>query len=133
MASEDCIFCKIVKGESSSWKIIENDKALGILDIYPGVEGHCLIIPKRHVPYWLDLSDAETAIVFNTAKIVAKRIEKVFKSDFVCVFIRGGRVKHTHLVLFPSYKSDKLSGFPQSVLGTAEVDFDKLQEKLRVR
>lgn len=132
MSLEDCVFCKIVKGELPSWKIIENEAAIGILDTNPGVEGHCLIVPKRHVRDWIDLDNVETAMVFNTSKIVAKQIKKEFKSDFVCVFIRGGRVKHVHVVLFPSYEGDKLSGFPQSVLGKAEINFEKIQEKLQV-
>lgn len=132
MSLEDCVFCMIVRGELPSWKIIENDAVIGILDTNPGAEAHCLIVPKRHVRHWHDLNDAETAMVFNTAKTVAKQIKKEFKPDFVCVFIRGGRVKHTHVVLFPSYEGDKLSGFPQSVLGKTEVDFEKMQEKLHV-
>lgn len=129
-ALEDCAFCKIVRGELSSWKIVENDAVIGILDTNPTAEGHCLIIPKRHVHHWHDLDDAETAIAFNTAKSVAKRIKKAFKPDFVCVFIRGGRVKHAHLVLFPSHEGDRLSGFPQSVLGTAKINLDEVRERL---
>ncbi len=130
MTAEECVFCKIVRGELPSWKIVENDSALGILDTNPTAEGHCLIIPKRHVRYWHDLSDAETAVVFNTAKTVAQKIKKVFKPDFVCVFIRGGRVRHAHIVLFPSQEGDKLSGFPQSVLGIAKINFDDVRMKL---
>jgi len=112
---EDCVFCRIVKGELPSFKIVENDTALGILDTNPTGEGHCLVIPKRHVCYWYDLSDEETGIIFNTAKIMARKIKEVLGPDFVCVFIRGGRVKHMHIVLFPSNEGDDLSGFPQSV------------------
>jgi histidine triad (HIT) family protein len=116
MTLEDCIFCKIAHGDVPSWKILENDTSLVILDNNPIAEGHSLIIPKRHVRYWEDLTCTETAKIFNMAKTVAKRIKKVFGPDFVCVFIRGGRVKHAHIVLFPSHEGDRLSGFPQSVL-----------------
>jgi len=130
---KDCVFCRIVHGESPSIKIVENDTTLGILDTNPTVEGHCLIIPKRHIRYWHDLSDEETGTLFNTAKIVARRMKEVLGPDYVCVFIRGGRVKHLHVVLFPSNEGDELSGFPQSILGTAQVDLVKLQEKLKVK
>ena len=132
MPEEECIFCKIVRGELPSWKIIENDAAIGILDLTPTAEGHCLIVPKTHARYWHDLSPADIAAVFTTAKAVAQKIKEVYAPSFVCVFIRGGRVKHTHVVLFPSNEGDKLSGFPQSVLGTAKVDFASVQEKLRI-
>jgi histidine triad (HIT) family protein len=130
---EDCVFCKIIRGELSSWKIMENDDVMGILDTNPSAEGHCLIIPKKHVHLWHDLDDAETSAVFNAAKLVAKQIKKKYKPDFVCIFVRGGRVKHAHVVLFPSLEGDKLSGFPQSVLGKAEINFEEVQEKLQVR
>ena len=133
MKVKDCVFCRIVHGESPSIKIVENDTTLGILDTNPTVEGHCLIIPKRHIRYWHDLSDEETGTLFNTAKIVARRMKEVLGPDYVCVFIRGGRVKHLHVVLFPSNEGDELSGFPQSILGTAQVDLVKLQEKLKVK
>jgi histidine triad (HIT) family protein len=130
MTSEDCVFCKIVRGELPSWKVFENNAAIGILDTNPSAMGHCLIVPKRHVRYWHDLDDTETAEVFNATKSVAKRIKKAFKPDFVCIFVRGGRVKHAHIVLFPSHEGDKLSGFPQSVLGTAKINLEEVREKL---
>jgi len=132
MSVEDCVFCEMVRGELSSWKIMENNEAIGILDTNPSAEGHCLIVPKKHVRYWHDLNEAETSGVFNAARLVAKRIKKEYRPDFVCVFIRGGRVKHAHVVLFPSHEGDKLSGFPQSVLGKAEINFKEVQEKLQV-
>jgi len=111
---------------------MEDDSVIGVLDTNPTVEGHCLVIPKMHVRSWYDLRDDEIASVFGAAKTVAKQIRRELKPDFVCVFIRGGRMKHTHVVLFPSYENDKLSGFPQSVLGKAEVDFKELQARLQV-
>lgn len=132
MSMEDCVFCKIVKGELPSWKIMENNDVIGILDSNPSVEGHCRIIPKNHVHYWHDLNDVETSAVFNAAKLVAKRIKKKYRPDFVCIFVRGGRVKHAHVVPFPSHEGDKLSGFPQSILGKTEINFKEVQEKLQV-
>ncbi len=133
MSSEDCVFCKITKGELPSWKIMENNEVIGILDTNPSAEGHCLIIPKNHVRYWHDLSDTETSAVFNAARLVAKQIKNEYKPDFVCIFVRGGRVSHTHVVLFPSHEGDKLSGFPQSVLGKAEINFKEVQTRLQVK
>ncbi len=132
MSMEYCVFCKIIRGELPSWKIIENKDVIGILDTNPSAEGHCLIIPKKHVPYWHNLDDAETSALFNAAKLIAKQIKKKYTPDFVCVFIRGGRVRHAHVVLFPSHDGDRLSGFPQSILGKAKVNFKEVQENLQV-
>ena len=51
----NCIFCDIVQGRAKAHLIHEDELSLGLLDINPLAEGHCLIIPKRHVPWWHDL------------------------------------------------------------------------------
>ena len=45
---DDCIFCKIVKGEIKTEIICENDNFISFLDANPVVEGHSLVIPKKH-------------------------------------------------------------------------------------
>lgn len=46
---EDCIFCKIIKGEIPSYKVYEDEEFLGILDIFPNTKGMTLLIPKNHL------------------------------------------------------------------------------------
>ena len=48
MADENCIFCKIIKGEIPSFKVYEDDDFLAILDINPASKGHTLLMPKKH-------------------------------------------------------------------------------------
>ncbi len=45
---EDCIFCKIVKGEIPSYKVYEDANFMAFLDIRPLTKGNCLVIPKKH-------------------------------------------------------------------------------------
>ena len=45
---DNCIFCKIIRGEIPCQKIAENNDFLAFLTIYPFTEGHTLIIPKKH-------------------------------------------------------------------------------------
>ena len=54
---EDCIFCKIVKGEIPYDKIYENKKVLAFLDVAPVNKGHTLVIPKEHFETLMDLPD----------------------------------------------------------------------------
>ena len=49
MASKDCIFCKMVKGEIKTQPVLETDKTLAIADVNPVAPVHILIIPKRHI------------------------------------------------------------------------------------
>ena len=46
---EDCIFCKIIKGEIPADKVYEDDKILAFRDINPEAPVHIVIIPKRHI------------------------------------------------------------------------------------
>jgi len=45
---DDCVFCKIVRGELPSWKVWENELAIAILDLEPITAYHTLVLPKSH-------------------------------------------------------------------------------------
>ncbi|MGB7571804.1 MAG: HIT domain-containing protein [Methanothrix sp.] len=64
-----CIFCDIIEGKAQSYRIFEDELSLAILDINPFSRGHCLVIPKRHVPWWHELSDEENASLFGVARV----------------------------------------------------------------
>ena len=103
-----CVFCDIVAGKARAFKIDENELSLCILDINPFVKGHCLVIPKRHVPWWHELSPAENASLFRVAQTVSARMMERLRPDFVCLYARGRRIAHTHLFLVPTYHGDVL-------------------------
>ena len=62
------IFSKIVSGEIPSYKVAEDDRFYAFLDINPLAKGHTLVIPKREVDYFFDLSDEEIAAMQNIKK-----------------------------------------------------------------
>jgi Diadenosine tetraphosphate (Ap4A) hydrolase and other HIT family hydrolases len=47
--ADDCIFCKIIRGELPSTKVFENEKVLAFNDINPAAPVHVLFVPKRHI------------------------------------------------------------------------------------
>jgi histidine triad (HIT) family protein len=69
------------------------------------------VLPKRHVPWWHELTEAETASLFNVARIVANRMMQVFEPDFVMLYARGRRIPHTHIFLTPTYSGDLLDKY----------------------
>jgi len=76
----------------------EDDLSFAILDINPFSRGHCLVLPKRHVRWWHELTEAENTSLFSMAKKVADRMMKVLNPDFVCIYARGRRIPpHSHL------------------------------------
>ena len=49
LLKDDCLFCKIIRGELPSTKLFENDRILAFRDIAPQAKDHILIIPKKHL------------------------------------------------------------------------------------
>jgi histidine triad (HIT) family protein len=109
--NQDCAFCEIVADRAPAHIIEEDDLALALLDINPFTEGHCLVVSKRHVPWWHELTDEEIGSVFRMAKRVAERLGAAFSPEFVCMYARGRRIPHTHIFLVPTMKGDLLDGF----------------------
>jgi histidine triad (HIT) family protein len=71
---EECIFCKIVKGEIPSEKVYEDDLVLSFKDINPGAPVHVLIVPKKHIESINDLDKEDSNIIahiFMAAKKIA--------------------------------------------------------------
>ena len=108
---ETCVFCDIVAGKAQSHIIAEDGLSMCILDIHPYTQGHCLVISKRHVPWWHELTDEENTSLFKLAKDIAGRMMAKFNPDFVFLYARGRRIPHTHLFLIPTYSGDVLDRF----------------------
>jgi histidine triad (HIT) family protein len=102
----DCVFCRIASAGAPAQIILENELSLCILDINPLARGHCLVIPRRHVPWWHQLTEEETTSLFNLARDTAERIMKTLSPEFVTMYARGRRIPHTHLFLIPTYQGD---------------------------
>jgi histidine triad (HIT) family protein len=129
--NDGCIFCKIVAGQAEAYTVYEDELSLAILDINPFSRGHCLVIPRRHVPWWHDLSEEEVESLFRVARTVADKIMKAYSPDFVAMYARGRRIPHTHIFLVPTYKGDPLDRFFNALEGFQEAPpaLTKLREK----
>jgi histidine triad (HIT) family protein len=106
--ADECIFCQIARGEAPALIVDENEMAFALLDIQPLSEGHCLVVPRRHVPWWDDLREDEADAVFRLAHATAGRIRRAFRPDCVTMYARGRRVPHTHIFLVPTFAGDPL-------------------------
>ncbi len=115
-----CVFCEIVAGRAPARRVYENAHAVVVLDIQPFTEGHCLVVSKRHVPFWHGLKADESAGLFEAAHVVANRMAERLKPDFVCTYARGRRIPHTHIFLVPSFGGDVLDRFFNALEGVQE-------------
>ena len=108
---EDCVFCKIAKGEVPSEKIYENDNFFSIPDANPAIDGHSLIISKKHFETVLDIPNSLGSELLDCIKKTAlKLIEEkkaegfnVVNNSFECA---GQIVNHVHFHIFPRRKDD---------------------------
>lgn len=99
---EDCIFCRIARGEIPCAKVYENDKVLAFDDIHPAAPVHVIIIPKQHMDTLLDLKPGQQSLseaIFLAANEVAriKAVnEKGFRFVINCNRDGGQVVFHLH-------------------------------------
>jgi histidine triad (HIT) family protein len=107
----NCVFCEIVAGSAPAHRIAENERSVAILDISPYAPGHTLVLSKRHVPFWHDLTAREAADVFALAHRVARKLKTAFDPEFVCLMARGRRIPHTHVFLVPTAPGDVLDRY----------------------
>ncbi|MBQ7571220.1 MAG: HIT family protein [Bacteroidaceae bacterium] len=103
------IFSKIVAGEIPSYKCAESDQFYAFLDIAPLQKGHTLVIPKREVDYFFDLTDEEIAAMQVFAKHVAEAIKEVLPCRKVGQAVLGLEVPHAHIHLVPMQSEGDLN------------------------
>lgn len=99
---ENCIFCKIIKGEISSSKVYEDEEILAFNDINPAAPIHILVIPKKHITSLAEMEDGDEKIVGKIYKVINGIAEnKGFKENGYRVIVNCGRdggqeVGHLH-------------------------------------
>ena len=98
------IFSKIVAGDIPSYKVAEEEQFYAFLDINPLVKGHTLVIPKREVDYFFDLTDEEIGAMQVFTKKVAQAIKKAYPCIKVGQAVLGLEVPHAHIHLVPMQK-----------------------------
>ena len=104
----DCIFCHLPE---SVRQITQNDLAIAFFDGFPVNPGHALIIPKRHVASYFDLTPDEVAAMHALLPIVKREIESLYQPDGYNIGVNigemaGQSVFHVHMHVIPRYKGD---------------------------
>ena len=131
---QDCIFCKIIKGDILCQKIYEDDKVLAFLDISPISKGHALVVPKKHSIDLLEADDKDLSAIISVCKKVANACMKGLKADGISLDVStkpaaGQVVMHTHFHIIPRWKDDGLKHWPRKSL--LDEEMKKVQEALK--
>ncbi len=113
----DCIFCKIIKGDIPSYKIYEDEFTYAFLDIACDTVGHTLVIPKKHCTNVLDCDAESLSHVMATVQKIAKHYVDNCGFSGVNVLNASGKsaeqtVFHLHFHVIPRKDNDGVSAWP---------------------
>jgi histidine triad (HIT) family protein len=111
MQDPNCIFCKIIAGEIPAKVIIENEKAMALLDAFPLAAGHTLVIPKSHYTKVQQMSEQDAMAVFNIIWKLAGAVETGSQVNASTIAIHNGNeagqeVPHVHAHIVPRKRGD---------------------------
>lgn len=132
---DDCIFCKIIKGEIPSYKIYEDDMTFAFLDIARDSYGHTLVIPKKHCSNVLDCDSEYLEAVSKTVKKIALHYTLDCGFDGVNILNASGEsaqqtVFHLHFHIVPRKKDDGIDMWP--LKDKYDIDFADVCDKLKL-
>lgn len=110
-SDNNCIFCRIVKGEIPCAKIFEDDNVISFLDIAPANKGHALIVTKGHYETLLDIPGGVLSDLMLKAKKVVRAMSSALGCDGFNVLMNnkkaaGQLVLHAHVHIIPRFKGD---------------------------
>ena len=122
---ENCIFCKIVKGEIPSYKVYEDENILAFLDIAPINPGHVLVIPKEHYQNIEEIGEENLCSVIAGVKKIGLKMKEGFGAAGYNVVVNndpvaGQLIPHLHFHIIPRKEGDDLKPWPQNKLDDSD-------------
>ena len=105
--SEHCLFCQL----RDERVISECALTTTFLDTYPASPGHALIIPKRHVATYFEVTEAEQHAIAQAIQTAKPILDKEFAPDGYNIGVNNGTaagqsIQHLHVHLIPRYQGD---------------------------
>lgn len=132
---QDCLFCKICKGEIPSKSIYDDADVKVFLDINPANVGHCLVVPKMHSDNIIEADDKTLDKMIVTAKTVAKKLKETLNCDLNIIQNNGKSagqlVSHIHFHLIPRFPNDHVViSYPR--IQITEEQLEEVRKKLSI-
>ena len=89
---QDCIFCKIVRGEIPSRKVYEDDEILAFHDINPLREVHFMLIPKRHIDSLAQATDEDAGVLGRIMALTGRLAREQGSPEGYRTIVNTGRI-----------------------------------------
>jgi len=111
---ENCVFCRIVKGELPASKVFEDESTLVFMDLQSVNPGHMLVVVKPHRANIYELDDELAGAAFRTAARMARAVKAVFGCEGVTLFQANEKagaqtVFHFHIHVLPRWEGDGMA------------------------
>ncbi len=110
---DDCIFCKILKGEIPSKKAYEDEQVYAFYDIEPKAPVHILVIPKQHLPGAAAITPENSAVVGHIFEVIAQLTREMGLTDYRVVTNNGAdagqTVHHLHFHILAGGKLGEMA------------------------
>ncbi len=128
--SENCIFCKIIRGAIPAIKVCEDEHTLTFMDIQPASPGHALVISKAHAANLLEIAEPDLLAVARTTQRVARAVQKALVPGGLRISqfngaAAGQTVLHYHVHIVPMREGQRAGahgralGDPEEIKGLA--------------
>ena len=114
----DCIFCKVIAKEVPGYFVLEQKNYVAFLDIFGSVEGHVMVVPRKHGYSIFDYSEQELGELMGGVQKVAGKMKKALNTDSITIGINHEEKKgvpHLHIHLIPRFENDG-GGIIQSII-----------------
>jgi histidine triad (HIT) family protein len=138
MQDENCVFCKIVSGKIPARVLMQNDRAIAMLDAFPLAPGHTLVIPKLHYAQVQDMDEQCAMAVFEIAWKIAGAVEAGSQVSASTIAIHNGsdagqEIPHVHIHIVPRKKGDGAGAIHSMFSGTPKLsaqEMDSLRDEI---
>ena len=127
----ESIFTKIIKGEIPCYKILEDDRFIAFLDVFPIKKGHTLVVPKVQIDYLFHLDDRLLSDLMLFTKKVAQKMEKAIPCERIGVAVIGLEVPHAHIHLVPLDSVGDID-FGQPKLQLSSHEMTEIADSIRI-
>jgi histidine triad (HIT) family protein len=131
----ECRFCEIIAGRSAAAVVLDEEHAVGFLDVRPVFPGHVLLVPRVHFETLADLPADAVGPLFLTVGRLTVAVEAAMEAEgtFVAVNNKVSQsVPHLHVHVVPRRRKDGLRGFfwPRTRY-TDDADMEQVAARIR--
>lgn len=115
---DNCLFCKIVANETTSYTVYEDDRTRAFLDIFPSTPGHVVVILKKHGWAIGDYTPEELGFLMAAVQKVVFALTAVFATEVFTIGMNhkeANGVHHLHMHVLPRFPDDA-GGVIQSIV-----------------